>query len=136
MTRKQKTAAAAIAFFALRGYASYIPDGLTAADVLGMLPDIGGVELNDDAAEIARKAVQFSAEGSRVSYIIVNTVGDDIQVSLILDTPDVRMRSERDLLVDGGRVLAYVWNATAPDCSELGYIYLRRLADKRIHRRG
>lgn len=131
-----KRAANAIAFFALRGRVAYIPEELPVADVLNAIPDLGGIDLTETGEEIARRATQYCGDGSRVSYIVVNTTDGDIQVSLILDTPEIRVQSEDDLLARDGYVLAYVWNATAPWCSEMGDIYLERGADGAIHRRG
>ena len=86
--------------------------------------------------EIVEKALRYCDEDSRISYIVVNTAGEAIHISMVLDTPEERVTSEEELLSNGGYILAYVWNATYPECSELGDIYLSREADQRIHRRG
>lgn len=132
----RKAAVDVITLNALRGFVTPIPMDVGAGEILDSMYSLGGVWLNASGAEIMEKALRYCDKGSRVSYIVTNTVGGSIHISLILDTPEEHVRSEGDLLARGGYVLAYVWNATHPDCSELGDIYLVREADQRIHRRG
>jgi len=137
--RKSRRAVADIvAFNALQGHVAPIPVDMDAREVLAAMPEMGGIDLGATPDEIMEKLERLLSCGGRVAYVVVNRVGldQDVQVSLILDTPEAPVKNERDLLANDGYVLAYVWNTSATWCSEAGDIVLQRKRDGYIHRVG
>lgn len=134
MRISRKTAVAALTLNALQGRLTSLPTG-TVKDVLNSMEDMGGVHLAESADEIVRKALQFCDESSRISHVIVNRVYGDIQISLIIDTEEYPVKTERDILNCNG-VLAYVFNNSYPYDSELGYVFFEKRKDRFIHRIG
>lgn len=123
-----------LAMNALRGRLTALPHGISAADVLKEFWNIGGVKLPDKPVDIEQMALQYSDGKARVSHIIVNTVEDDIHIGLLIDTPEYPATEKGVLDPDG--FLTYQYIPTAPYCSELGYSYFEKRADKSIHRIG
>lgn len=123
-----------LALNALRGFTVRVPDGCM-ADVLDRLYNMGGVKLDMSGTELVERATRHGVPGTTADYLVVNTVGEDVQVTLVLDTPELPVKNETDLTAEHG-VLAFVYNATYPDFSELGFVFLAKKSDGRIHRIG
>lgn len=135
-TKTRRTVAAIIALNALQGRVAPVPVDMSAREILAEMPEMGGINLSATPDEIMEKLAGLLSSSGRVAFIVVNCVDQDLQVSLIVDDPEAPVKFERDLLANGGYVLAYVWNASVPWCSEAGYIVLQRKRDGYIHRVG
>lgn len=114
---------------ALRGHLVPIPESVRDTDfaerMLSAMYRLGGVRFTEDMPwEIVKNALQYCKTGSRITAVTVNTVGPDhdIQVTLVVSTLDYPVENEQAMLDPDG-VLAYVYNVSKPDCSELGYVW-------------
>ena len=132
MDKKKILKADRTAMKALRGFLAEIPEGLTVADVLAEFKTIGGIEIKDPK-KLEKQALQYS-EGAKISHIIVNRVMGDMHIAMLIDDPEYP--ATREAVVSDQGFLAYVYNHSAPWCSELGYIFLEEGSDGNIHRVG
>lgn len=123
----------AAAFRALQGWRTAMPQSVVEG-TLKEFKDMGGLDLPDSPRDIIEKALAHCGENAKITHVIVNTVGADrdIQISFVVSTPDYPIDSDKALLDENG-VLAYVYNVSAPWCSELGMIGFQRKG-KHIHR--
>lgn len=118
----------------LRGYVTAVSEEQV-VPVLSVMPNLGGLSFDRSSEELVKDALQYSKEGSRVSYLVSNMVNGEKHVSFILSTPDYPVDNE-DALLDEDGVLAYVYNVAYPLDSEMGYIFLEKQGDGYIHRIG
>ena len=123
-----------LAMMALQGKMVALTEDVEAESVLQEFWNIGGITLPDKPAEIVKMALRYCEDGSRVSHIIVNTVGEDVHIGLVISTPDYPADEKTITAPDG--ILTYVYVPTTPWNSELGFCFYERKADKHIHRIG
>ena len=132
--RKNIDAITFMAMAALRGIVIPIPLGDAGARIIDAIPDLSGVDLPDGAERI-EDALRYSDRTTRVSFIVVNTVmqEEEVHLTMVLDSAQYPVRTDAQLC-DSAGVLAYVYNATYPDLSELGYVGFEKGADGNVHR--
>lgn len=130
----RKAVAAIVALNALRGWFAPIPTDMDVSEVLKEMPDMGGLKLFESAKDIAEKAQQI--EGSRITYIAVNVLDGDTYITMLCDIPERRLTSEKEMFANGGYAFSYVYNNSAPWCSEYGDVIVEKQPDGHIRRVG
>lgn len=130
----RKKVAAMIAINALRGWFAPIPTDMDVSEVLAEIPKMGGISLSDDAKTIAEKAQRI--KDSRVTYLSVNVADGDVMITMLCDIPEQRLTTENEMLERDGYAFAYVYNNSAPRCSEYGDVVVQKQRDGHIRRVG
>lgn len=108
------------AYIALKGRLVASSNNAETKDILQAIKRF--MDASFEPEEVIRKALQFSTNG-KIQYLIVNTVMEDVHISLVIGTPEHPV--PEDLATDEG-VFAYVYNVSCDYCSELGYIFLEK----------
>lgn len=80
-------------------------------------------KIDFDPEQVLKDSVKY-CKGHTYKAINIITFDDMILISLVMTT-DEDLDDEFDLLDTSG-VLAYVYNTTYPDLSELGYVYFQK----------
>jgi hypothetical protein len=127
-----------LAMAALRGVLTPLPESKEYQEqVLSRMYDLGGVRLAHSSAEIIERALRYCDKGATLTHIIVNRVGAelDTHITLLISDEDYPITSTEDALNPGG-VLGFVYNASYPDCSEMGYVFFEKRKDGTVHRIG
>lgn len=111
------------AYTALNGRLVYSDSNEEAIEILSAMKAIQGFDY--EPAQVLERA-QRHCENGVVKYLIVNTNRqiEDIQISMILETPEVPVPTELD--TEEG-VFAFVYNVNQTLYSELGYIFLEKV---------
>lgn len=86
-----------------------------------------------DSEEVIKKALQYCDDSATIKYTIVNTVMDDIHISMLIETKEHAL--PEDLDSEYG-VFAYVFNLSYDLDSELGYIFLEKVDGNEYRRIG
>lgn len=122
---------------ALRGVVTPLPQKQEDQEqILFRMDDLGGVKLSHTPKEILEKALRYGEKGARLTHIVVNRLmGTDTVISFVISDDEYPINSAEDLTTENG-VISYCYNATFPDCSELGYCFYAKLSDGNIHRIG
>lgn len=85
------------------------------------------------ATKVLESAYRYCDRKKQISSVVVNIIlGEMICITLPMSSRLVSPAG--NMLRDG--VLTYVYNLTAPECSELGYSYFEKKSDQFIHRVG
>lgn len=69
--------------------------------------------------DVYSQAMEFNSDNDKVTHIVLQGTCFGLLIALIRD-------GEMKSLTDEQGVLAYVYNKDCPDCSELGYIFLKK----------
>lgn len=111
------------AYTALNGRLVYTDSNNEAIQVLAAMKKLQGFDYEPE--KVLERAFKHCKNGV-VKYLIVNTNRqiEDIQISMILETPEVPVPSELD--TEEG-VFAFVYNVNQTLYSELGYIFLEKV---------
>lgn len=122
---------------ALRGIVTPLPQKQEDQEqILFRMDDLGGVKLSHTPKEILEKALRYGEKGAKLTHIVVNRLmGTDTVISFVISDDEYTINSAEDLTTENG-VISYCYNATFPDCSELGYCFYSKLSDGNIHRIG
>ena len=122
---------------ALQGILTPLPDDRECQEqILSLMDDLGGIKLAHSAKEVIDKALRFYDEGAKLTHVVVNKLyGTDVVITLLVSDEECPITSDADILSRNG-VLGYCYNATYPDCSELGYSFYAKHRDGTIHRIG
>lgn len=118
------------AMTALTGRLVFVDGNQEAKMVLECMKEMQGFEY--EAEKVVREALKYCEDGY-IQYLIVNTVMDCIQISLIIATPNEPVPDNLD--TEEG-VFAYVYNKSYELDSELGYIFFERTEDGSYRRIG
>lgn len=122
---------------ALRGIVTPLPQKQEDQEqILFRMDDLGGVKLAHTPKEILEKALRYGEKGAKLTHIVVNRLmGTDTVISFVISDDEYPINSAEDLTTRNG-VISYCYNATFPDCSELGYCFYAKRSDGNIHRIG
>lgn len=122
---------------ALRGIVTPLPQKQEDQEqILSRMDNLGGVKLSHTSKEIIEKALRFGEQDAKLTHIVVNRImGTDTVITLIISDREYPINSAEDLVTPNG-VISYCYNATCPDCSELGYCFYAKRSDRNIHRIG
>lgn len=71
---------------------------------------------------------------SKYCGIVVNTVNGSAHISLLLEPENPLDEEKIGYMLKDEHILAYVYNATCPECSEMGYIGMELKIDNFWHR--
>lgn len=102
---------------ALMGYVVEINTNEEAIDVLDEIAEL--LEEDFSGVKIFKEATKY-CNGAEIEYLSVNIISDMLLIALPMTTDEDT--EPFDILSKYG-AFGYVYNATAPDCSELGYSY-------------
>lgn len=130
----RKAVAEMVALDALRGWFSPVPADMDISEILQEFPNLGGLQLSESAKEIAEKAQRI--EGSKITYLAVNVLDGDTMITMLCDIPEQHLTNEKEMFERGGYVFAYVYNNSAPWCSEYGDVVVKKQPDGHIRRVG
>lgn len=108
------------AYTALTGSLVAASNNEEARELLEAIKNIQGYDYEPEA--VIKKALKYCPDGT-IQYVIVNTVMEDVHVSLVIGTAEIPV--PEDLATEEG-VFAYVYNVSYDYDSELGYIFLRK----------
>lgn len=112
-------------------------DALTLAALRGIvtpLPQKQEDQEQNTPKEIIEKALRFGEQGAKLTHIVVNRImGTDTVITFVISDREYTINSAEDLVTPNG-VISYCYNATCPDCSELGYCFYAKRGDRNIHR--
>lgn len=123
---------------ALRGILTPLPDDRDCQEqILSLMNNLGGIKLVHSASEIIDKALKHCDKDSKITHVVVNRLCEvnDIIITLLISDSEYPVNSEEDIVRPQG-VFGYCYNASYPECSELGYSYYEKQDDGTTHRIG
>lgn len=125
----------ALTLAALRGIVTPLPQKQEDQErILSRMYNLGGVRLSHTPKEIIEKALRFGEQSAKLTHIVVNRImGTDTVITFVISDREYTINSAEDLVTPNG-VISYCYNATCPDCSELGYCFYAKRGDRNIHR--
>lgn len=115
--------------FLMQGSTIYIKSNQEAIEFLNYISEYLSVKF--DGKDIIYKILEYTDGSGQVQHMNVSQsrLDKDVMVMVALTLTTNEDEEPYDLLSENG-VLAYVYNVTAPDLSELGYTFYKKRNDK------